>query len=614
MPGRYATGAKPVQLKKSPVSEVKHLQAPLKGLSLNTKLVTGDALTALILDNWTIEKDRVTVRPGLKRLAQLVSQAPITTILPWYGGPPDTMVLAAEGKLYAADAVTVIRAGFTSDNWNWTAFSNLGEKDYTVAVNGADGVWSWDGGSVAQAATVAATSLSNANPAVVTVAAADIGKFSNGQVVKVIGADATHSAANGIHTISSVGTPANTFTLVGVDTSAASGPQTTNIDVIPYGSIAPEAVTAPAGKTYVDPNKFHTVLSHMNRLWFADRTNLALYYLPLQQKSGVLKELPLNALFRRGGSIAAIYSWTIDGGAGVDDQLAIFSTNSECVIFNGTDPDDAVNNAWNLTGIFRFDSPMSMKSVIQYGGDLYVFCSTGFVPMSTMLRAEGEQLGAPDKNVTDAFTELTADKSQFFGWQAILDYNHGWAILNFPTGAPNVYRQMVRFMPDPVWATWRDVPARCWQWLNKRLFLGSDDGVLYEMTRTALSDNGKPITADLQPAWSTFNSAAIKKFVMVNPYIITDGTPHPFVDIRVDYDTSPPFNQPDVSMATPGGIWDVATWDVDYWAQIPRAQMIWQGVSALGRVGAPRLKVSIVDCVFSVAGFDVLYEKGAAVG
>jgi hypothetical protein len=611
MPGRYATGAKPVQLKKAPIAEVKHLQAPIKGLSLNSKLVQGDTLTALILDNWTIEKDRVTVRPGLTKIAQLASQAPITTLVPFYGGP-DVVAIAAEGKLYAADAVTVLRAGFGSDNWNWTAFSNLGVADYTVMVNGADGVWSWDGGLALTGAPVTVTSLSKTNPATITVAAADIAKFANNQTVKVVGADATHSAANGNHLITSVGTPANTFTLVGVDLSAAAAAQTTGVDVTPYGSLVPETVTAPAGKTYVDPAKFHTVLSHMQRLFFADRTNLALYYLPLQQKSGALKELPLNALFRRGGSIAAIYSWTVDGGAGIDDQLVIFSTNGEAVIYNGTDPDSV--DAWNLTGIFRFDAPMSMKSVVQYGGDLFVFVSTGFVPMSTMLRAEGEQLGAPDKNVADLFTELTNGKSQYFGWQALLDYNHGWAILNFPTGAPNVYRQMVRFMPDPVWATWSGVPSRCWQWVNKRLFCGSDDGILYEMTRAALSDAGRPITADLQPSWSSFNTAAIKAFKMVNPYIISDGAPRPYVDIKVDYDTSLPFNQPDVSTATLGGVWDTATWDVDFWAQLPRAQMLWQGVAKIGRVAAPRVRVSIVDCQFSLAGFDVLYEKGAAVG
>ena len=92
----------------------------------------------------------------------------------------------------------------------------------------------------------------------------------------------------------------------------------------------------------------------MNRLWFADSANLAVYYLPLQQKTGEVKVLPLNAMFKRGGSIRAMYTWTIDGGMGLDDQLVIFSTNGECVIYGGIDPD--ADGDFQLVGIFRFDA------------------------------------------------------------------------------------------------------------------------------------------------------------------------------------------------------------------------------------------------------------------
>ena len=125
-------------------------------------------------------------------------------------------------------------------------------------------------------------------------------------------------------------------------------------------------MTAPATKPYIVPDQFQIVVSHMNRLWFADNAKLALYYLPLQQKSGELKELPLNAIFKRGGSIRAVYTWTLDGGMGLDDQLVIFSTNGEAAIYNGTDPD----SDFNLIGVYRFDSPMSKHAVVNYGGEL----------------------------------------------------------------------------------------------------------------------------------------------------------------------------------------------------------------------------------------------------
>jgi len=606
---RYATKSQPVRVKKD-LAKVKHLQAPTRGLSLNSTMVQGDALTASVLDNWIVEKDRVTVRPGLARIQTLPEAKPIETIVPFYGDF-DSWALACNGKLYDPSNA-VIASGFTSNEWNWTAFSNLGDRDYTVMVNGADGVWSWDGGSVVDPATpVTVTNLSKTNPAVLTVAAADISKFVNGRLVTISGAvGAGLINANGTHKMISVGTPANTFSLEGVDTSSAAAAQTTGVVADPLGSVAKEAITAPVGEAWVDPQKFHTVLSHMNRLWFCDKTNLAVYYLPIQSKSGQLKLLPLNAVFRRGGYIKAMASWTLDGGAGTEDQLVLLSSNGEAVLYNGTDPD----SDFALTGIFKFDAPMSMRSFINYGGDLYVFINTGLVPMSTMLRAESEQLGTSDKNVTDMFAELTHGKNLYPGWQVILNYHAGWAICNFPTGAPNVYRQMVRFMPDPVWCSWSDVPSRSWQWITRRLLAGTDEGILYEMRLGQQSDDGRPITADMQLTFSAYDSSAIKAFKMISPYIISDGLAKPYVDIRVDYDMRPPINQPDVSLAPIGGTWDQAIWDVDYWAQQPTSQLYQNGVAAIGRVAAPRVKVSIVNCSFSIAGFDVLYETGAAFG
>ena len=40
--------------------------------------------------------------------------------------------------------------------------------------------------------------------------------------------------------------------------------------------------------------------------------------------------------------------------------------------------------------------------------------------------------------------------------------------------------------------------------------------------------------------------------------------PKPFVDIKVDYDMTPPVNQPDVTtLADIGATWDEARWDED---------------------------------------------------
>lgn len=69
---------------------------------------------------------------------------------------------------------------------------------------------------------VAIVSISKANPAVVTVAAGDIGKFTSGDTVTIAGVTGTGwTVCNGAHAIGTI--TGNTFPLTGIDTTAATG-------------------------------------------------------------------------------------------------------------------------------------------------------------------------------------------------------------------------------------------------------------------------------------------------------------------------------------------------------------------------------------------------------
>lgn len=608
MPSRLLS-PKPARIKRQ-VASLKHVSAPLKGLSLSSKLTAGDPLTATVLDNWIVEEAQIKCRPGTRLIYTYPTPKPVETMVPFYG-QPDKIAAAVDGKLILLDG-TVIKDGFTGNDWSWTSFSNLSAADYTVMVNGVDGVWSWDGNEVPDPGPVGVVNLTNANPAVCTVSPTDIGKFSNGMVATIAGATGVGMTnANGPQLISSVGTPANSFTLVGVDTSTGSAPQTIGVMADPPGSMMKELITAPPGEPWVVPDQLNIVLSHMNRLWFADSANLAVYYLPIQQKSGQLAVLPLNALFKRGGSIRAMYTWTTDGAINLTDQLVIFSTNGECVIYSGVDP--GKDGDFQLTGIFRFDSPMSKHSVVNYGGELYVLISTGMVPMSTLMRAESEQLGKSDQNVFSSFFNSALKQRGAPGWQAFINPSSGRIYCNMPQGG-KTYTQMIRFMPNPIWGSWSGLQSRCWGWVADRVFFGTDDGKIFEMHPNFLNDNGRPIRVDVQAAWSNLGTPAAKHFKMVLPYITTDGTPRPFVDVKVDYDYAMPVNQPDVTFSAEGANWDTATWDVDAWAGTPRTRNNWTGVGIIGRVGAPRLVALVSNCEFSLTGWDVLFEGGSIFG
>lgn len=96
---------------------------------------------------------------------------------------------------------------------------------------------------------ISISSLSNANPAVATVGAGNISKFKNGDEVVISGCTGDMANANGQWIIGSVGTPANSFTLVGCNTASAAAPSTTAKVVNHAETGVPITYAAPCGLT-----------------------------------------------------------------------------------------------------------------------------------------------------------------------------------------------------------------------------------------------------------------------------------------------------------------------------------------------------------------------------
>lgn len=655
LPARYAFPGKAVAIKPRR-AKLAHISPPIKGMAEDAKTAEGDAKTAGILVNMYPDDDRLSARAGHQKVASMAGGQPVEHLLPYYG-EPHRLLAATNNTFCDAETGLLLKAGFSNNDWSWTTFSDLGSVDHLVMCNGEDGVWTWNGGAAIPVGPVTVTKIakatSPATDAIVTVNAADISKFHNFDAVIISGAPPSHANANGPQRINKVNDTPNTFTLLGVDTTNWGGdlnnPPTAMTATV-QGSFVQEAVKPPAGNTWLDPNDLSIVVAHMNRLIFADEENLAVYYLPLQQRYGELKVLPLNAIFKRGGTIRAMNTWTFDGGMGMDDKLVIFSTHGECAIYSGVDP----SSDFSLVGVYRFEAPMSKWSTINYGGELYCLIPTGLTPMSTVLKAGREGVEAADKNVVTFFLRNAVAFRDNPGWELYLNPNTGRMMANIPRGG-GVYTQMTRAMAKPVWSEFRGIPARCWGWVEPYNYFGDDLGNTYRMHPTIQSDEHydadgvlkrMPIRVDVLMAWSQYKTPALKHFKMVLPYIITDGRPVTAIDVMVDFSSEPALNVPEPTR-NDGGMaeWDVAVWSLDDGAPalpglpkppaLPEAQpptdpvgpilgakwvagtrnwANWTGVGSLGRVGAIRHTADISDCSYAILGWDVLYEEGSVFG
>jgi hypothetical protein len=157
-------------------------------------------------------------------------------------------------------------------------------------VNGTDGVWSYDGLG-RHAAPVVVTKIDATNPAQISVAGADLPKFSSAD-----GDDQRHRPGRSpptACTIGSVGAPAGTFTLkVSTSCQARHRPRARCAPALWLDDEGgrPRTGRAPSRAT----RQTSTSSSHINRLYFADPSNLAVYYLPLQSKGGPVSNVPAD--------------------------------------------------------------------------------------------------------------------------------------------------------------------------------------------------------------------------------------------------------------------------------------------------------------------------------
>jgi hypothetical protein len=129
-----------------------------------------------------------------------------------------------------------------------------------------------------------------------------------------------------------------------------------------------------------------------------------------------------------------------------------------------------------------------------------------------------------------------------------------------------------------------------------------------------LSDNGNPIHCDMQFAWSNLRSSVFKDIKLVRLYYLSDGNPQPFIDVKMDYDASPPQNRPDVSSSVTGADWDVADWDISDWAAGETIYGGWNGCAAKGNVAAVRVTCDVLGCVFRIKAADIMWEGGSLMG
>jgi hypothetical protein len=353
-----------------------------------------------------------------------------------------------------------------------------------------------------------------------------------------------------------------------------------------------------------------TTLVHVtlfkNRLFFVQNNSLNLWYLPVNSIGGAASLIDLGSVFRKGGRIEAVYTWTIDAGNGSDDHLVIVSSNGEVAVYQGTDPSSATD--FGLVGVFVLGRPLGRRCGTKLGGDLAVNTTEGILTLSRgLLSASIDRRDALTDKIQNSVSEAAQLYEQNFGWQVELFPDATMMILNVPAGN-GVNFQYVQNTITGAWAKFKGWNAYCWLDAFSGLYYGGDNAVYRAWVNS--TDDSLGIQADVLPSFQDFKVPARNKFfTMIRPNLLTNGTPSADYGLNVNYALQMPMGALSFSAPT-GMIWGGMVWGSMIWGGGLTQQSNWQTVGAVAESAAMRLRVLNNGADVRLTNVEYLYQLG----
>jgi hypothetical protein len=296
--------------------------------------------------------------------------------------------------------------------------------------------------------------------------------------------------------------------------------------------------------------------SHKSRLWLIRKNSMEVYFLPTGGVGGAASLFDLRPVFKRGGIITDVETWSIDTGTGLDDRI-VFATNlGEIAIYKGTDPTSV--NTWTLEGLYDIGGTIGGRFLSKFGGDVIAICQYGLIPLSSMLQSKviDTQEALTDK-IQFAISDAISGQGSLFGWQVLSYPRNDMLILNVPTSAVT-WDQYIMNTLTGAWTRFTGWNGACWELYFDDPYFGGGNYVGKAWTN--LDDAGGQIITDLKTSFNYFGQPGqLKQWTMVRPIISTDGAPSIAYGLNVDFDDSDVTGVPSF-LASPFAVWDSSIW------------------------------------------------------
>jgi hypothetical protein len=320
---------------------------------------------------------------------------------------------------------------------------------------------------------------------------------------------------------------------------------------------------------------FSYVETYNQRLFFIRKNTLTIEYLAINSVSGAATAYDLGAIFRRGGYLVALGTWTLDGGTGSDDQLVAVTSMGEVAVFSGSDPSTAAT--WTKRGVYYIGKPIGgNQCLLKYGGDLLFISEVGIFPMSKAVQALAiDFTQSISERIHPMISALAALYGSTDGWQLVFQPNIPVIILNIPSLPLHVQFCMYAGSArgGAAWSSFSGWEANCFGLLDGNLYFGTDNGV---QLVTGAADVGANITATCLTAYQQMGSARNKRITAMLPYFQPIASFNYILALANDFqsDTTGAVIYP--SASTSLSFWGTAIFGTSYWSSVNTVLQDWR--------------------------------------
>ena len=369
----------------------------------------------------------------------------------------------------------------------------------------------------------------------------------------------------------------------------------------------------------VDPADIAFVTTHKQRVWMIEQGSADAWYLGVDAVAGPATKFNFGSKFKHGGRLMGLWSWTVDGGDGVDDFLVAVSRSGDVLVYYGSDPSQP---DWSLRGsYFIGEIPNSRRVAVERGAELYILSTFGLVSVRDLLNgvyhadtAEGSAAKIA-RLLRGNVVALVEERD----WQMVVHPADGFMQIITPwatvDGNPEQY--VMNILTD-AWGWWRGVPALCGEnWLGE-YFLGAPDGVVY-IHDGVLDGTKLDGTIGVPIEWRTLTSfqpygehGQYLKAELVRTVGVVSGVVSLNIRAIYDYNIGELIKAPPSPLVSGTNVWDTGLWDVDLWDSGSVGDNVKLGAAGIGRTMAIGSR-GFAEARITIIGWDVMFQQGGLV-